>query len=129
MTVGLFPDAPDLFCDLLAVFVPSGSVGLSTPSNLEQVLPFLRMRGVGGSDDLITDRSTIDVDVFADSIPASNLLAEQIRQFLISQPHTVNGEVLDRVRTVVRPRQLPWPTPGVFRSAATYRVSARRSTA
>jgi hypothetical protein len=128
VTAGLFPDTADVFCDLLAGFFLDGHLGLSAPGNLGDVLPFGRIGGLGGSDDRITDRSTVDVDVFHLSIPASNLLAEQIRQFLISGPHTVNGVVIDSVRTVLRPRQLPWPTTGVFRSAATYRVSARRST-
>lgn len=128
MTAGLFPDTVDLFCDLLAGFVSSGSIGLSTPDNLQQVLPFIRVGGGGGSDDRITDRSTVDVEVFGASSPGSNLLAEQVRQFLISGPHTVNRVVLDRIECRSRPQRMPWPTTGIFRTVASYGVSARRMT-
>lgn len=125
MTAGLFPDSADVLCDVLAGF---GDTGVITPPNLETVLPFIRTGHVGGSDDLVTDRTTVDVDVFAGSITASNLLGERVRQFLLAGPHVAGGVVLDLVRTVSGPRQFPWPTAGVFRCSATYRVSARRST-
>lgn len=126
MTAGLFPDVADVFCDLLARF---GQTGLITPPNLGDVLPFIRSKTVGGSDDLVTDRTSVDVDVFAASMPAAVLLGEQIRQFLEAGPHIVDGAVIDFARTVARPRLLTDMTlqTGVFRCIATYRVSTRRS--
>lgn len=126
MTAGLFPDVEDVFCDLLADF---GETGKITPPDFTGLLPYIRVGCVGGNDDRVTDRSSIDVEVFGDSIISSNLLAEQIRQFLIPGPHLINGVVLDGIGTLSRPRQLPWGTPDVFRSFATYRATARRITA
>lgn len=124
MTAGLFPDVGDVACDLLARF---GTVGRYTPPDLSARLPFVRVGVVGGSDDRFTDTSTLDVECF-DGVN-SDLLAEQIRQFLIGGTvHVVGGVVFDSFRTVARPRPLPWPTPGVFRSIATYRVACRRTT-
>lgn len=129
MTAGLFPDVPDVLCDLLAAFTSPERIGRSTPDDFNGMLPFIRVGGLGGSDDRVTDRGTVDVDVFsADGTTTTNQLGERIRQFLISGPHTVNGIVLDSFRTAVGPRDLPWATPNVFRSGATYRVSARRMT-
>lgn len=125
MTAGLFPDVEDVFCDLLAGF---GEVGKITPADFTGLLPFIRVGCIGGSDDRVTDQATIDVEVFDATITGSNLVAERIRQFLIPGPHMVGSVVLDGVRTLSRARQLPWGTPDVFRSFATYRATSRRQT-
>lgn len=129
-TVGLFPDPEDTILDLLAGFVAAGNIGRLTPDALSGRMPFIRVTTVGGSDDLVTDRSTVDVDVFESTIGGAGVLGEQVRQFLTVRGGLVTaaGVVVDSVRTVSRPRGFPWPTSGVFRNTASYRFSARRRT-
>jgi len=125
-TLGLFPDMQDVLYDLLGQF---GTTAKFTDDALASELPTILITdAIGGQDDKRTDRSTVDIDVFAGSITEAKLIAEQVRQFLINKPHQSGAAILDRADTASRPARRPELTPNVYRVGATYRVSARRMT-
>lgn len=110
-----------------------------TPKNLQDTLPFVRVTKPSGSDDRITDRATIDVDVFAGTRVEALRIANVIREHLTSQPHRAQIPegvmVLDRARTLISPFEPPPPSPtsdgtvmdpNIRRVAASYSISARR---
>lgn len=110
-----------------------------TPKDLQARLPFVRVTKPSGSDDRITDRATIDVDVYAATRAEAMRIANVIREHLTSQPHRVvipeGVMVIDRARTVVAPFDPPPPSPtsdgtvmdpNIRRVAASYSISARR---
>lgn len=103
-----------------------GHVGTETPDDLDQRFPFVRAYVVAGTDDGLTDRSVVDIDVFADRREQARALAERIRTELTVYPPVVGGVILDTAFTEVRPRRLPWPDEQTRRWGATYRLSARR---
>lgn len=121
-----FPDAQRLLIDALVVLVPSvDRTGAETPANLADVLPFIRVRRAGGRRDLITDRATVDIDVFAASYTAGELLAERVALYLCGPPPPV--AVFDRIECLIAPQELPWGDGrGVHRFGTTYSVSSRR---
>lgn len=130
-SAGLFPDIADVTVQIVAQLVGDARAGVMTPPDLAQQLPYVRVSMVGGNDDLMTDHAAVDVDVFAADIPTSNLLGEQVRRLLLGNPvgmgHVVGAAVVDSYRTITRPRQIPYPTTGVWRNGATYKTQARRS--
>lgn len=122
-----FPDVQRLLVADLVPLVGVGKVAIQTPGNLADVLPFVRVLRVGGNSDRINDFATVDIDVFAGTYTAGELLAEQIRQWLVGPPPPVPA--LDRVDVEVAPRELPWGDGTVRRWNATYRTVARRRAA
>jgi hypothetical protein len=127
-----YPDAELAVIAILTSLVAVGAdwrTSTDVPDDLEKRLPYIRVTCYGGSDDDITDRSRIDVDVFAATKKAAHDLAEQARERLTNgrKPHVGNGFVLDRVQTDTKPHQLPWTAnPPPYRYAAAYSSSARR---
>lgn len=119
-----YPDVQRLLVDELEALTGAGHTGIETPVNLADVLPFVRVLRIGGFSDRLNDRATVDVDVFAASYSAGELLAEQVRQHLVGPPPPV--VLLDRVDCEIAPRELPWGDGTVRRWNATYLVTARR---
>ena len=100
--------------------------GTVTPSNLQGVLPFIRVQRFGGADDLLTDTARVAVDYFAATYADAQAGAEAVRQRLITRPLVTAPGVIDRVTTTLAPHEIPWDDPKVRRFTATYTVSARR---
>lgn len=123
-----FPDVLDELIWWLehATFQQAGEVkaGTSTPGTFPAGL-FVRVGVVGGSDDGITDNPLVDVDVFASTYAAARGLAEDVRQGLRPRVR-MRSATIDRVRTDVSPRELPWGNANVRRISATYQISFRR---
>lgn len=137
-----FPDIESVILDLLEVVSDDVSVdvtpgvgtlyggsGTVTMSTLQGALPYVRVNRIpGGGGDLITDISSIRVDVFTDAnavgggIAQAKEIAELIRQTLISGPNFP----IDVATCTSPPVEIPWGQ-GIRRVSATYRVSARRT--
>ncbi len=130
--LGDFPDIETLTLDVLEGLYPQlteGGVRLAdteTPANLQDLPVFVRVTLVTGRDDRITDRSVVDVDVFASSRAVAYAWAQDIRSRLTGGPHRAGSGVIDRVVTEEKPRRLPWEDPNIRRFGATFRISARR---
>ncbi len=117
-----FPAIELLLMDLLDDL---GTVDTATPDDLEQQLPFIQVNRIGGTDNVVTDTTRVVVSAYASDWPTGNTLAETIRQRLISGPHVLSGGVLDQVRTVVSPQELPHSIAG-SRSATKGHANVRR---
>ena len=118
-----FPDVERVLGDLLADL---GTVGAETGTDLQTNLPFIRIRRLGGSDDVITDASRVDVDVYTTDASSGKALAETIRQRLISGPSKTAHGVIDRAWTEAGPQSVPAADPNIRRVIVTFRVSLRR---
>lgn len=132
-----FPEVQRVLADALAVLVPTiNNSGTETPDNLEDMLPFIRVRRNGGTRDQLNDNATVDVDVFAATYVAAEALAEKISQYLCGPPPPVAQ--FDRIDAINPPEELPWGGDGrnvagrhygphaVRRMGATYAVVSRR---
>jgi hypothetical protein len=119
-----FIDIESAVMDLLSDI---GTCGTVTPSNLQTVLPFIRVMRLGGTDDRFTDTARIDIDMFESTRPLVWTLAETVRQRMLSYPHTTNDGTIDFVVTSSAPFEVPWGDPtNVRRFVATYTVATRR---
>lgn len=122
-----FPDVQVILVNLLEEFVGLDRTGIETPVNLQARLPFIRVVRTGGSSGLLVDHATVDVDCFGTGYTATELLAEQVRQYLTGPPLRYGPQILDRITCESSPTELPW-APGMRRIGATYLVTARRYT-
>lgn len=117
-----FPDAEDVGLELLAT---AGDVRLATPVDL--VPPIIVVRKVGGTDDGITDRPRLEVQVYESSRVAARDLAEQCRQIVLAAPATqVAGVSIDKTATETSPTFVDYGIRTVHRYIATYRLEYRR---
>lgn len=122
-----FPDVQRALVTILGPLV-DGRAGAETPSDLESRMPFIRVIRTGGPSDRVNDYATVEVDCFAGTYTAAELLAEQVRQLLTGPPLRAGAAILDRISCESAPTELPW-APGVRRFGATYVVVSRRYTA
>lgn len=123
-TLAPFPDVERVLGDL---FADLATVGSETGIDLQERLPFIRVRRLGGPDDRITDAARVDVHVYAFDTTSAKVLAETVRQRLISGPSTTAHGVIDRARTEVGPQSVPVDDAAGYRQVvATYRISMRR---
>lgn len=119
-----FPKAARIVAALLTDL---GTTGGETSTTLQDDLPFIRVRRIGGTDDRVTDVARVDVRVYAVNLSDAEDLSETIRQRLISRPSATVHGVLDRAVTEVGPQEVPGPDPDHYRVVSTtYRVSVRR---
>lgn len=128
-----FPDVEETLIVLLADIDAEG--GTSLPADIKEHLPFLFVYRFAGSDDRITDRAVVGVDILiAGNVVAARAagvaLAEQVRQRLIAAPHVVtvvdDVVVIDNVTTAEAPHEVPYGDSGIRRWVSSYTVSLRR---
>ena len=80
-----------------------------------------------GTDDLLTDAPTLDVECFSSDYNTAADLAESTRQWI----HALNGRkvgsvLVDKVRTVLSPAWVDYRNPGTNRFVASYRLEFRQ---
>lgn len=129
-----FPDVEVSLRAVLGDLVPDADhIGVETPADPTGSLtwlPFIRVGVFGGSDNLITDTSRLDVETFAATRAEARDLAEAARQRMLNAgaPHVGAGFVLDHVVTDTRPHYVPYvDDPPPYRYTAAYTATARRS--
>ncbi|MCW2904925.1 MAG: hypothetical protein JWO67_7190 [Streptosporangiaceae bacterium] len=120
----VFPDVEQVLMDLFADL--AATVVTFLPADLQQRLPLVRVRRLGGGDDKWTDQPRVDVEVYAADRAAGMPLAKLLQQRLISRPNRTAHGVIDRAGTEVGPREVPYDDPDTRLFTATYRVSLRR---
>lgn len=94
-----------------------------TPSDLDDQLPWLQVRRVGGPyDGFRRDQPIVDIASFAATGPAAADLALQVQTLLHEQlwGATTGGTVFSRVKTDVGPHWVPYDNPAMRRYEATY---------
>jgi hypothetical protein len=103
-------------------------VGTKVPDNVETLLKFVRVARGPGTDDLITDAPLIDVECFSNEYSTAESLAETVRQwFHRLAGRSINGVLVDKVRTASGPEELDYRNPGTNRFVASYRLEYRQS--
>lgn len=94
-----------------------------TPADLEEQLPWLLVRRIGGPyDGVRLDQPTVDVAAFAASTTAASALAAQVQVLLHKQlaRHQVGAAVVSAVNTLTGPHWVPYDNPAMRRYEATY---------
>ncbi len=119
-----FPDVQRVLVADLETLAGAGHTGVQTPEDFAGLLPFIRVLRAGGGSDRLNDYPSIDVDCFAGTYAAAELLAEQVRQRLVGPPPA--QPLFDSAYCQVGPRELPWGDGEIRRFAATYTVTTRR---
>lgn len=122
----LLPAWPDAEAVALDILTPTGAtVVTATDENLEP--PVIQVARIGGSDDGVTDRPRVEVEVFGGTRAQAWQLTEECRQLIhATSGTTVNGVLCDRAVTETPAQGLPYPNPDVRRVVATYRLDFRR---
>lgn len=87
---------------------------------------FARVKDIGGNDDGLTDRPLIDVDILGSTFAGTRDLAFGIQARLLGYPWRAGSTVIDKVRTAMRPHDVPWDDDNTFRFYASYTISVRR---
>lgn len=119
-----FPDVEQALVTLLSGLAPAGVV---TPPNLQAAMPFIRVARFGGTDDGFDDTASVSIDTFASTRAVSLVLAEDVRQLLLTPVNVVGDVVIDRVATITGPYEVPWATDqSVRRFTASYSIVVRR---
>lgn len=122
----LFPDVQALLVANLSVFPGVAGCGVETPSDLDAHLPFVRAMRSGGPAGWLNDYPRVEVDVFASTYAAGELLARRIQDWLIGPPPPIWQ--LDRSVCEAGVHELPWAedNPGPRRFGMTFHFTARR---
>ena len=97
-----------------------------TPSDLDDQLPWVLVRRVGGPyDGYRVDRPQVDIETFAATSTAAADLALHIQHLLHEQlaGSTTGGTVFSRVETPVAPHWVPYDNPNMDRYTATNRFA------
>lgn len=127
IVLGAWPDAERVVTDVLAGLDGIGGIGAETDTALQQRLPFVQVRRIGGTDDRITDTARVDVRVYTTDRTAAKQLAEDARQLLLAGPRATVHGVLDHASTESGPQVMPAADTDDLRMVqATYRISLRR---
>lgn len=102
--------------------------GTQIPAGLNTLQGFNRVQRGPGSDDLLTDSATVDVETFAATEVDAARLAETTRQAMhrLVGGQYAGGLLVDRVRTVSSPLFVHY-SDSVARYVATYRVEYRKN--
>lgn len=125
---------PDIESALMDFFSDLGYTVTSTPADLKERLPVLRIARVGGSDDKSNDFPRVSIQTFAAAnhlAPrAAQDLAETVRDRLnnnlpaMSKP---GGVLLDSSSTESGPSSFPWPDPAIRVTQSIYRLTIRNT--
>lgn len=126
-----FPDAQRVLVDALQPLIvdwmeltdDDRHVGIETPTNLDTVVPFVRVTVIGGTRDRLNASHRVDIDVFASTYQTSYDLADYIFEWLTGPPP--GPTVFDRVDCDATPHEEPWGD-NVRRFGATYQLVYRR---
>lgn len=97
------------------------------PSDLDQILPVVRLTRVSGDDNgFKLDRPIVDIDAYAADRAGAFGLARRVQALLLWELPTVScpGGVVTAVDTIVGPRWLPDTNVGLRRVQATYQFFA-----
>lgn len=127
----------DVELALMLLLDDFGYTTTTTPSNLDDVLPVLRVRRVGGSADADNDRPRMSVQVFArtvaDTSPRAHMmLASEVDNFLFKEipgasvPLGDERVVFDAIARDSGPVELVYPNTSVRVAELLYSLTTRR---
>jgi hypothetical protein len=133
-------DFPDVEVVLMEYLSDLGYTVTSTPSDLADRLPVLRIQRVGGGSDEDTDRPRVTIQAFvaASSVAprAAQQLSGQVRDRLVNNnggwvsgplltEQGVSGVLLDEVSHDSGPIEYPWPDPAIRVAQSIFTLTIR----
>ncbi len=123
---GRFPDAEAVTADILDAL--PGDLTAVTETPPEFTPPLWQVQRSTGDDNGITDRPIVQVTCYGATRAQAWQMAETAREALHAAAHTiVNGVLVDSVRTVNPPAQLPDPRRDLRVVVSSYRLGFRRA--
>lgn len=119
-----YPDAEQVAENLLADL---GYACKWLPDDLEANLPVLLVTRIGGTDDGVTDRAEVQVDVWHVDRPQAWALASKVRDRInaLASGGDVAGVWVDHARALVAGQQIPTENPDDRRVVQTVRIDMR----
>ncbi len=101
--------------------------GTRVPEQVEDLPGFIRIARGPGTDDLVTDAPSVDVECFRPDYGEAVALAEDVRQAMHGLiGRKAGGVLIDRVRTSVSPVWVDYRNPATNRLVASYRIEYRQ---
>ncbi|UVF61136.1 tail terminator [Arthrobacter phage Aoka] len=123
-----WPDLEKALVDHVREATGGKRTGTLVPGDVETLPAFVRIARGPGTDDLITDAPTVDVEAFAPKYGDAASLAEDVREIFHALPGRRIGPVLiDRVRTIMSPSWVDYRNPDTVRVVASYRIEYRQA--
>lgn len=121
-----FPDVQRVITNGLAHLVGGiDHTDITTPPDLENMLPFIRVRRRSGPRDRLNDYATVEIDYFDKLYDDVESLAETATEYLCGPPPPFWQ--FDRIEADPAPRELPWGDETlILRFGGTYRITSRR---
>lgn len=120
-----YPQIEECFISRLSTMT-SARVSHNTDEKLEEKLPWIVVRRLGGTDDYRSDFPSVDVIVFARTLTLGYTLAYSAQQILTGAPFVTPFGVVDRVTTELGPHEVPYDNPKIVQIPASYRAAVRR---
>jgi len=120
-----FVDVEELLTGFFEAMYPAARALTITPSDLEQNLPVIQVNRIGGGDTVPSlDECLVDVDVYQQSKPDANRLAQEVRALLRYQGpgYSALGASITHVLTSTGPAERPYKNTNLFRIGATYDI-------
>lgn len=122
-----FPNAARTIAKILEPIAGTNKIGTRTPASLTPaVMPYVRVRRLGGPSDQVNDFAYIHIDVLSDNLDAAEQLSERIRQKLTTEKLAYGAVVVDRISCESAPEEMPLWAPGINRFEARYTAVFRR---
>lgn len=122
-----WPDIEKALVDHVREATGGKRTGSLVPGDVETLPAFVRIARGPGTDDMVTDAPTVDVEAFAPKYGDAASLAEDVRQIFHALPGRRIGPVLiDRVGTNTSPSWVDYRNPGTNRFVASYRIEFRK---
>lgn len=97
-----------------------------TPADLQDGLPFVAVRAVGGPNDDVTDFPVVVVEVLAATYERAVGVAQEIRARLLADFVRNEHGLMDAARQASAHQELPHPNPEIRRVVTSYRLENRR---
>lgn len=136
--LGDYPDVAQAVMDLVKEWFPEledrapgdWRVGRVWPDSVQDILAAgesaCRVTDIGGNDDGLTDRPLIDIHVLSPTFTDARRLCVGIQSRLLGYPWRTGSTVIDKVRTAMRPHEVPWDDDNTYSYYSSFTVSARR---
>lgn len=101
----------------------------STPADLKERLPVIRVARIGGGEDRAHDNPRVSLQCFALETPNDPRAAQDLAAAVWEQMHKLpavsEGVRMDSASKDSGPVAIPWPTPGIGVKELVYTVTVR----
>lgn len=120
-----YPDVEVLLLEVLADLVDEPPV-TSTPVDLQDRMPMIRVRRIGGSSGALSQAPRVAVEVYAGTRGEAWTVARAVEQRMLTRRIRTASGMVDRADVETGPTQLAYTAEHIRLVSATYRVVTRR---